>query len=213
MTSPLVRLAAALALGAILLALPAKRPPVPPAPPGATPFEWNQDSLWRALEARFVAVRTSGCVDAPAEMALGFTAVGSLLDTLAINDVASSDPRLETLESAFFALGPVVAACPDGLREYVDLSGRLRAVIKDQSQHWDANDLPSRQRVYRLLYGTRAAVEEAMLQHPDSSLPAPHGPRRTVRHPIRRGARGPDSFGGHACLPRRVPHLRTDRTR
>ena len=171
MTSPLARLTAGLALSAIILSLPAHRAPVPPAPPGAAPFEWNQDSLWRALEARFVAVRTSGCIDAPAEMALGFTAVGTLLDTLAVNDVAPSDPRLDTLEGAFFALGPVVAACPAGLRAYVTLSGRLREVIKDQSQHWDASDLPSRQRLYRLLYGTRAAVEEAMLQHPDSALP------------------------------------------
>ena len=163
--------AAILALGVILLALPARKPPVPPAPPGAAPFEWNQDSLWRALEARFVAVRSAGCADAPAGMALGFAAVGELLDTLTVNNVTSSDPRLDTLEGSFFALGPVVAACPAGLREYVTLSGRLRAVIKDQSQHWDATDLPSRQRVYRLLYGTRAAVEEAMLQHPDSSLP------------------------------------------
>jgi hypothetical protein len=171
LTSPLVRLTAALALGVIFLALPAKRPPVPPAPPGAAPFEWNQDSLWRALEGRFVAVRTAGCVDAPVEMSLGFTTVSTLLDSLAASDVAPSDPRLDSLEAGFFALGPVVAACPAGLREYVTLSGRLREVAKDQSQHWDANDLPSRQRLYRLLYGTRAAVEEAMLQHPDSALP------------------------------------------
>jgi hypothetical protein len=135
------------------------------------PFEWNQDSLWRALEARFVAVRTAGCSDAPAEMALGFTAVSTLLDSIAATTVTPSNPRLDTLEGAFFSLGPVVAACPTGLREYVALSGRLREVIKDQSQDWDASDLPSRQRLYRLLYGTRAAVEEAMLQHPDSSLP------------------------------------------
>lgn len=165
------RLAAALALGALLLVIPARRPPVPPAPPGATPFVWNQDSLWRALEARFVAVRSAECADAPAAMATGFTAVSNLLDTLAMIDVAASDPRLASLEGAFFALGPVVAACPAWLRDYVTLSGRLREVIKDQSQRWDANDLPSRQRLYRLLYGTRAAVEEAMLQHPDSSLP------------------------------------------
>lgn len=94
-----------------------------------------------------------------------------MLDTLTANAAAPADPRLDSLEVAFFSLAPVVAACPARLREYVTLSGRLREVIKDQSQHWDANDLPSRQRLYRLLYGTRAAVEEAMLQQPDSALP------------------------------------------
>jgi hypothetical protein len=110
-------------------------------------------------------------VDAPAEVALGFTVLGALLDTLTNTVVMPADPRLDTLEGAFFALAPVVAACPARLREYVTLSGRLRDVIKDQSRHWDANDLPSRQRHYRLLYGSRAAVEEAMLQQPDSSMP------------------------------------------
>jgi len=162
------RLGAALVLGLLLLSLPARRPQVPPAPPRATPFEWNRDSLWRALEARFVAVRNAGCVEPPAEAAPGFARVRALLDTLAAEAVTPADARLDSLEGAFFALGPVVAACPARLRDYVTLSGRLREVVKDQSQHWDANDLPSRQRVYRLLYGTRAAVEEAMLQQPDS---------------------------------------------
>ena len=170
MTRGRTRLATALVLGIILLTLPARRPPVPLAPPGATPFEWNQDSLWRALEARFVAVRTAGCSDAPAAVALGLTTVTALLDSIADITVMPSDPRLDTLEGAFFAMGPFVAACPARLRDYVTLGGRLREVIKDQSQHWDANDLPSRQRLYRLLYGTRAAVEEAMLQQPDSGF-------------------------------------------
>jgi len=164
----LARFAAALALGALLLAIPARRPPVPPPPPGAMPFVWNQDSLWRALEARFVAVRAAGCATMPADVAPAFARVNTLLDTLAANAVTPADPRLDSLEGAFFVIAPDVAACPARLREYVTLSGRLREVIKDQSQHWDANDLPSRQRLYRLLYGTRAAVEEAMLQQPDS---------------------------------------------
>lgn len=170
MTDSLPRLIVALALGALLLAIPARRPPVPPAPTGATPFEWNQDSRWRALEARFVAVRTAGCVDAPAVVTLGFSRVNALLDTLAGHAVTPADPRLDSLEGAFFSLAPDVGACPARLREYVSLSGRLREVAKDQSRHWDANDLPSRQRLYRLLYGTRAAVEEAMLQQPDSNF-------------------------------------------
>ncbi|MDH4131616.1 MAG: hypothetical protein OEV95_07390 [Gemmatimonadota bacterium] len=170
MRDVLKRLTIALALGALLLAIPARRSPVPPAPSGATPFVWNQDSLWRALEARFVSVRTAGCVEMPAEVALGFARVNVLLDTLAANAVTPADPRLDSLEGAYFALAPDVGACPARLREYVTLSGRLREVIKDQSRHWDASDLPSRQRLYRLLYGTRAAVEEAMLQQPDSNF-------------------------------------------
>ncbi len=91
------------------------------------------------------------------------------LDSLAGTPVRPTDPRLQALEDDFFATGPVVAACPSQLRGYVALAGRLREVIKDQSRHWDPDQLEARQRLYRLLYGARAAVEEAMLQHPDSS--------------------------------------------
>jgi len=134
------------------------------------PFVWNRDSLWRALEARFVSVRNAGCVDTPAEAAPGFARVHALLDTLVAEAVTPADVRLDSLESAFFAVAPDVAACPARLRDYVTLSGRLREVVKDQSRHWDADDLPTRQRLYRLIYGTRAAVEEAMLQQPDSDI-------------------------------------------
>lgn len=158
-----------IALGAILLSVPARQAPVPPAPARGAPFAWNQDSLWRALEARFVAMRTAGCVDASTEAARGIAVVNARLDTVALSTMTPADPRLDSLENAFFAVAPVVAACPTGLRDYVTLSGRLREVVKDQSRHWDPDDLQSRQRLYRLLYGTRAAVEETMLQQPDSA--------------------------------------------
>ncbi len=162
-------LAGALALGALLLLLPTSKAPVPAPPPRGAPFTWNQDSLWHALEARFVALRTAGCADAATGTARGIAAVNSRLDTVVHSTMMPADPRLDSLENAFFAVAPVVAACPTGLRDYVTLSGRLREVVKDQSRHWDPDDLQSRQRLYRLLYGTRAAVEETILQQPDSA--------------------------------------------
>lgn len=162
-------LAGAVGLGALLLLLPARPAPVPPPPARGAPFAWNQDSLWRALEARFVAIRTAGCADAATESARGIAAVNARLDTVARYTMTPADPRLDSLEYAFFAVAPVVAACPSGLRDYVLLSGRLREVVKNQSQHWNPDELQSRQRLYRLLYGTRAAVEEVMLQHPERS--------------------------------------------
>ncbi len=134
------------------------------------PFEWNQDSLWQALEARFVALRTAGCAEAPTAMTRGFAVVNSRLGTLSHAVVTPTDPRLDSLEQAFFALAPIVAACPGRLMDYVLLSGRLRQTIKEQSRRWNPDDLPTRQRLYRLLYGARAAAEEVMLQQPDSSL-------------------------------------------
>ena len=167
------RIAAVGGLGSVLLlllAMPASVPPVPAAPPGGQPFAWNQDSVWRALEQEFAAVRATGCSAAGPGTTRGLAAVAAALDAVAARAVTPADPLLDLLERAFFALGPIVAACPAHLGDYVTLSGRLRQVVKDQSRQWDPNDLASRQRLYRLLYGTRAAAEEVLLQHPDSAL-------------------------------------------
>ena len=86
---------------------------------------------------------------------------------LARTTVAPGTAALDSLESGFFALGPSVAACPDFVGDYVRLSGRMREAIKRQSRHWDVNTDQARDRLYRSLYGGRAAVEEVMLQHPD----------------------------------------------
>ncbi len=154
-------------LGAVLLSLPARQVAVPDPPPHGAPFVWNQDSLWRGLEAKYVALRATGCSDG--EESRGISAVEAQLDTIASAPLSPADTRFDSLEQAFFALGPVAAACPAGLHEYVALSGRLRQVIKAQSRLWNPDDARAKQRVYRLLYGARAAVEEAMLQHPDSA--------------------------------------------
>ncbi|HET8632824.1 MAG TPA: YiiX/YebB-like N1pC/P60 family cysteine hydrolase, partial [Gemmatimonadales bacterium] len=153
-------------VGALLLSLPARSPAVPDAPPHGASFSWNQDSLWHSLEARYVALRTAGCDDAAGPS--GIAEVSQRLDAIATTNLLPADPQFDSLELAFFALGPMAAACPASLHEFVALSGRLREVIKTQSRLWNPDDPATKQRVYRLLYGARAAVEEAMLQHPDT---------------------------------------------
>jgi hypothetical protein len=183
------RLAGLALAGAALLSLPARAPDVPDAPPHGAPFAWNQDSLWHALETQYVALRATGCDDAAGPR--GIADVNRRLDAIASSSLLPADPQFDALEQAFFALGPVAAACPASLHDYVAASGRLRQVVKDQSRLWNPDDSAAKQRVYRLLYGARAAVEEAMLQHPESSfalLPGRQEPSATpsaVVHGVR----------------------------
>ena len=150
----------------MLLSLPSRPAAVPDPPPHGAPFTWNQDSLWRTLERQYVALRASGCDDTAGPR--GIADVSRRLDAIATTNLLPADPQFDSLELAFFALGPMAAACPASLHEFVALSGRLREVIKTQSRLWNPDDPATKQRVYRLLYGARAAVEEAMLQHPDT---------------------------------------------
>jgi hypothetical protein len=82
--------------------------------------------------------------------------------------VHATSPALDSLEDSFFNLAPIAAACGSLANEYVVLQGRVREAIKWQSAAWDLTTRDARDRLYRSLYGSRAAVEEVMLQQRDS---------------------------------------------
>lgn len=146
-------------------------PPSPDRPAPATAhgraFAWNENALWRSLEVRYVRARAGGCDRAMPAAASALRALAATVATLSRDSVAPDDGRLDSLQARFFALGPETAACAGLLRPYVELGARWRAVIKRQSRHWDVTRPATRDRLYRALYGARAAVEEAMLQHPE----------------------------------------------
>ncbi len=111
-----------------------------------------------------------GCANQRPTTATAASLDSSLVRLRAIR-VAATDPSLDSLESAFFALAPQVAACGSMANEYVALQGRMREAIKWQSTAWDLTNREVRDRLYRSLYGSRAAVEEVMLQQQDSVQP------------------------------------------
>ena len=159
-----------MALGAaaalfLILTIPAPAPRVAGAPAGARAFAWNQDSLWEALESAFVAARAAGCTDSAGGLT-GLRAPQRMIERLRRAPLPPSAPLLDSLERGFFETAPLVAACPVALDDYVSLYARMREAIKWQSRHWDVTATDSRDRLYRSLYGGRAAVEEVMLQHP-----------------------------------------------
>lgn len=156
----------------VVLAIPCPSGPVPrPARGGA--FIWRQDERWRALEERFRATRQRGCTAATDDIASGLGRVRSGLEALAANpDSGPGDAALIDLETAMFAVGAEVAACPATLPEYAEVVSEVRRLVKRISRGWDAGSKPARDRLYRLLYGGRTALEQAMLQAPAGRLPA-----------------------------------------
>jgi hypothetical protein len=68
------------------------------------------------------------------------------------------------LEANIFELAPLVAARSEYLTNYITLADRSRAVAKRQSEQWNFQSSAARERIYRMLYGTRMALEEVMLQ-------------------------------------------------
>ena len=150
-----------------LIAWPARLPDVADAPAGAQRFAWNRDSLWSALETSFARTRAEGCTNEQTAR-LATDSVDASLARLRAERITADAPTLDSLENAFFRLAPRAAACGALADNYVALQGRLREATKWQSMEWDLADRNVRDRLYRLLYGSRAAVEEVMLQHQDS---------------------------------------------
>jgi hypothetical protein len=162
-------------LAAILLfalfSIPPSDPPLAEGVAGK-PFVWRQDITWNALEASFRQARSLNCNGFKAPIDWDFRQGRRYLATLAASQFGPDATIFTNLEKTIFILGAVVAACPERLLDYIDLVTRTRSLIKRQSEHWDMNDRAARDRLYRLIYGGRAALEEVMLHVSAGSYPA-----------------------------------------
>jgi hypothetical protein len=165
------RAAAAIVGATLLLVAPLAIPPgdalVPDGPPNARRFVWGNDTGWLALEARFAAKQTTACADS-ASAAHALTLLDARIAELDRRALAPADAEFDALEARLFALAPDAAACVALAARYVASTGRMREMVKRQSAAWDVGTLPARDRLYRALYGGRAAAEEVMLQHAGS---------------------------------------------
>lgn len=162
----------------VLLLLPLAIPPadavVPEAPDAARPFVWARDSAWRALERSFAAARAAGCADSTA-VARGIGGLDTRTARIRAAALTPVDAQFDSLEHELFALAPRVATCAALIGPYVGSYGRMREAVKRQSAAWDVDAVDARDRLYRALYGGRAAVEEVMLQHADRTSPLLRG--------------------------------------
>ena len=154
-----------------LLSLPVHDPPLAERVSGKA-FTWKQDATWTALEASFRQARSIGCAGLKEPIDGGFCEGRQCLASLAASPFGPDAAIFTELEKTIFDLGTMVGACPERLNDYLDLVTRTRGLLKRQSENWDMNDPAVRDRLYRLLYGGRAALEEVMLQAPGGSYPA-----------------------------------------
>jgi hypothetical protein len=163
---------AILALTYLLLLIPGAAVPKPQAA-GKRPFIWNQDAYWSSLEASFLNSRNKSQATLENQIEIEAMILDSLITGISRRDSIGPDySGFGSIESAMFELGAKVAACTNKLSVYIELFSKLRKVVKYQSRSWDMNSSAARDRIYRLIYGGRAAVEEIMLQAPDDSIPA-----------------------------------------
>lgn len=137
---------------------------------GKKPFTWDRDDLWKTYEKNFLEARKAGCEKIKDRLDRAIADSGEILDRIENSPGAPGDAAFASLEEEMFKLAPLIGACHSRLPEYIELCGRVRRVVKHRSIHWDMNSEKSRSRIYRLLYGARAALEEVMLQVPAEKI-------------------------------------------
>jgi hypothetical protein len=93
---------------------------------------------------------------------------------LSVTNLPPTAPLFDDLETNFFRVAPLVAAGGLSLTPtvFLETGAQLRREVKRQSEHWPVDTRETRERIYRALYGSRAAVEEALLQLPRGQIPA-----------------------------------------
>ncbi|MCP4221350.1 MAG: hypothetical protein GY765_42385 [bacterium] len=136
-----------------------------------TPFAWNLDNLWDSLEKNFREAREADCATLAPRIDTALLSISQLLDIIEPSPLPPTDPNFDRLEEELFKVAPQIAACAGKLPEYIALVSRLRLLIKRQSAGWVLNAEADRNRLYRLLYGSRSALEEVMLQVPPQRIP------------------------------------------
>ena len=116
-------------------------------------------------------MREAGCGKLAVPINDSLAEIQRNLDAVAATRLPPDAPMFDSLETNFFQLAPMIAACPERLPEFLNASARMRSVVKRQSESWAMDSAAARERLYRSLYGGRAAVEEAMLQSPRGIIP------------------------------------------
>ena len=139
---------------------------------GKKPFAWNRDAQWKEMEELFRQAKEMDTAKLDSVINIYKTIAENVLGTLQSKSTPAYDSAWTTIENNFFMLSSLIAVRQSQIPWITDYYTRLRNLIKLQSQYWDMNETASRNTVYTLLYGLRAAVEEVLLQTDNLKFPA-----------------------------------------
>ena len=128
------------------------------------PFTWDRDQTWKQLEEKFKHAQTLS-PEALDSMINDLSRIAEeQLASLDSAEFTPGDVRLDFIQATFFSIAPLVAATKKENDWFIDYYNRVRIMVKKQSASWEVASEGTRQRLYEVLYGMRATVEEVLLQ-------------------------------------------------
>jgi hypothetical protein len=163
---------AALAFLYLLLLIPdAKEKPIS-VQTGKTPFAWNRDAQWLQMEELFRQAKQMDTIKLDSLINKYKVVAEKYFAALENKNTNASDTAWQKIQNNFFIIASLVAVEQNHIPWITDYYNRLRNLLKQQSQYWNMNEPSTRNTVYTLLYGLRAAVEEVLLQISNLKFPA-----------------------------------------
>ncbi|MBV6398147.1 hypothetical protein FBQ84_01215 [Ignavibacteria bacterium CHB1] len=138
---------------------------------GNDPFAWDKDDFWKELEKSFNIYRGVGCDSVNVLIDFSISEYKGMIGKLHHEHFTPDNNFFDSLELVLFKTSTQIAACNKRAMEFIDLNMQVRELVKMQSINWDMNSPITRKRLYRLLYGNRAAIEEIILQMPEDKRP------------------------------------------
>lgn len=139
---------------------------------GKSSFAWNRDAQWKEMEDLFRQAKKMDSLQLDTLIDGYKTSAATILTGLENRVLLSQDTMWLHAENTFFKLAALVAARPVQIPWITSYYNRFRTLVKQRSQQWDMNETETRNTVYTLLYGLRAAVEEVLLQTNNLRFPS-----------------------------------------
>jgi hypothetical protein len=163
----LLSLGAFAAAGALVI--PAPEDDLRP-PDATTAFRWDAGALFAALEIEYERVLRSSPDDRAVRLAALERAADTVLDTIASSSAPPFD-ALERLAVLQFEMAVQGAADAQAMPRALDLLVRSRVEVMRAATAWPM-DRAVQEALYRVVYGGRIALDEALVQAGLETLPA-----------------------------------------
>lgn len=140
----------------------------------AESFKWDRDELFNTLAQQFTEVKNT-----PIQKIKGQfdSLVARGHDTLRQIATSKDNPpfsELTTLERLQFKMAALAAALPVLLPQLQQFVHQSRVTVMLAARTWPVNQEQTHQAIYRVMYGGRAAVTEALIQQASSPVPETH---------------------------------------
>jgi hypothetical protein len=143
-----------------------------PATADNTGFAWQRDALFQSLEQVFEQARGRPLAQVRDEFVRLARGVRASLAAIKAGGPTNHFKTLRALEESQFRLAALAAAHEPLLAETSALLTETRLAVMRAAVRWPIERADVHEAIYRVVYGGRTAIEEALLQQRAAALPA-----------------------------------------